>query len=85
MGVTVHSISFVIVDNLLLTMDLLYDFSQSKSPTDALSSKYKQSGGRNRLWRDIQRDVKKKQNKMEKETEKVLLKIFVFFLKKKYI
>ena len=53
-------------------MDLLYDFSQNKSPTDALSSKYKQSGGRNRMWRDIQRDVKKKQNKMEKETEKVI-------------
>ena len=54
-----------------LTMDLLYDFSQNKSPTEALSSKYNQSGGRNRLWRDIQRDVKKKQNKMEKETERV--------------
>ena len=53
-------------------MDLLYDFSQNKSPADALSSKYKQSGGRNRMWRDIQRDVKKKQNKMEKETERVI-------------
>ena len=58
-------------------MDLLYDFSQNKSPAEALSSKYNQSGGRNRLWRDIQRDVKKKQNKMEKDTERVKENILI--------
>ena len=52
-------------------MDLLYDFSSAKVSSDALSSRYKKSVGRNKLWTAVQRDVKKKQNKMEKEAEKV--------------
>ena len=53
-------------------MDLLYDFSSAKVSSDALSSRYKKSVGRNKLWTAVQRDVKKKQNKMEKEAEKVI-------------
>ena len=52
-------------------MDLMYDFSAAKVSSDALSSRYQKSGGRSRLWLSVQRDVKKKQNKMEKDSEKV--------------
>ena len=54
-------------------MDLLYDFSSAKVSSDALSSRYKKSVGRNKLWTAVQRDVKKKQNKAEREAEKVLI------------
>ena len=54
-------------------MDLMYDFSAAKVSSDALSSRYQKSGGRSRLWLSVQRDVKKKQNKMEKDSEKVSL------------
>ena len=52
-------------------MDLLYDFSSAKVSSDALSSRYSKSVGRNKLWISVQRDVKKKQNKIDKEAEKV--------------
>ena len=52
-------------------MDLMYDFSAAKVSSDALSSRYQKSGGRSRLWLSVQRDVQKKQNKMEKDSEKV--------------
>ena len=57
-------------------MDLLYDFSSAKVSSDALSSRYKKSVGRNKLWTSVQRDVKKKQNKMDKEAEKAMSFIF---------
>ena len=50
-------------------MDFLYDFSSAKVTATALSTKYKKSKGRNKLWALIQRDVKEKQNKRGRGTE----------------
>ena len=49
-------------------------FQQVK--TDALSSKYRNTG-RNKLWTSVQSDVKKKQSKMEKEAEKATFVMYV--------
>ena len=59
-------------------MDLILNIpciQQVKS--DALSSKYRNTG-RNKLWTSVQTDVKKKQNKMEREAEKVRTCLSVF-------